>query len=341
MIQFTALLAFLSGAALVQTNDLVYVSAINGADANVVLAELAKSLKQVGLDLSHVASANLYVADAAALPRAEAAWRRAFPRQSPARTVLLAMLPDNSAVSVSSIASRKPLRRVAGGGVLTAGTLFLPGLLPSDRKGAIEAQAQDVMSQQEVILKAAGLTFADLTMTRIYLSESEDYAGLNEAYKQFVTASPPARATVHARPLLPGQRIQIQSVAVQGSGKGRPSGAGITSPIHSYSVRAGDRLYITGMTGRRPDGGFDRNDARAQAQVSIAAIEEQLRRHQMGFDNVVDTLVWLRNPSDWAAVELVYKPLVRKREPALTVVGIPPNSADALVEITVVAVGSR
>ena len=175
-------------------------------------------------------------------------------------------------------------------------------------------------------------------MTRIYLCEPEDYSGLNEAYKRFVTAPPPARATVHARPLRHGQRLQIQSVAVQGSGQGRPSGEGITSPIHSYSVRAGSRLYITGMTGRRPDGSFHRNDARAQARVSIATIEEQLRRHRMTFENVVDVLVWLRDPTDLAAIEGVFTPLFQKRKPALTVVGIPPNSPDSLVEIMMLAV---
>jgi 2-iminobutanoate/2-iminopropanoate deaminase len=338
MIRFAALLAFLSGASLVETDDFVYVSAITGGNANEVLAELTNRLKSVGLGLRQVASANLYLTDTAALPEAEASWHRVFPDDSPARTVLLATLPNKSTVSVSAIASRKPLRKIAGGGILTAGTLFLPGLLPRDGKSGIDVQTRDVMNQQESILKAAGLTFADLTLTRIYLSEPEDYSGLNEAYKQFVTAAPPARATVYARPLSAGQRIQIQSVAVQGSGKERPSGAGITTPIHSYSVRAGNRLYITGMTGRRPNGSFDKNDAGAQARVSIAAIEEQLRRNQMRFDDVVDTMIWLRDPSDWAAVSQVYKALIRQREPALTVVGIPPNSPDALVEIMMLAV---
>lgn len=74
-----------------------------------------------------------------------------------------------------------------------------------------------------------------MAATRIYLTDSSYYNGLNDAYKKFVTAPPPARATVSGTPFEPGHLVQMQSVAVKGSGEGRPSGEGITSPIHSYS----------------------------------------------------------------------------------------------------------
>jgi enamine deaminase RidA (YjgF/YER057c/UK114 family) len=56
------------------------------------------------------------------------------------------------------------------------------------------------------------------------------------------------------------------------------------------------------------------------------------------FEDVVDTVVWLRDPTDLAAIEGVLTPLFQKRKPALTVVGIPPNSPDSLVEIMMLAV---
>ena len=157
MNHFAALLAFVSGSALVETRDFVYVSGIYGTDANYVLKQLAGRLKSAGFGLHQVASANLYLTDPSALQQVEDAWRRAFPRQSPARTVLLATLPDNNSLCLSVVVSRKPIRMVTGGGVFTAGTLFLPGLVSNDLKGAIDAQTQDVMSQQEAILEAAGL----------------------------------------------------------------------------------------------------------------------------------------------------------------------------------------
>src|SRR5262245_53010461 len=109
MMCFAPLVALLSGAPLVQTGDLVYVSGVSGTDPAQVLSELASRLKPAGLGLRHVASANVYIADLATLPQTEDAWRRAFRRESPARTLLQALLTGNATVCVSAVASRKPL----------------------------------------------------------------------------------------------------------------------------------------------------------------------------------------------------------------------------------------
>lgn len=341
MIALAALLAALAAPPLVETEDLVYVSGVAGTDVRRVLRELDRRLQARGLRLRDAASANLYVRSREVLAEADAVWAKAFGKVPPARTVLLAGMESGARVTVSLIASRRGKRAVASGAVMAGDTLFLPGLTAMDLSGGIEAQTRSVMGQQEAILKAAGLPFADLAATRIYLTDPQDYAGLNSAYREFVTAPPPARATVNATPLRPGERIQIQSVAVRGSGQGRPSGEGITSPIHSYSVKAGGRLYITGMTGRRANGSFDKNDARAQSEVSLATIAEQLERHRMSFGDVVETLVWLRHPEDWGRIRDAYSLRFPKAEPALTVVGIAPSSAEALVEIMMVAAGRR
>jgi enamine deaminase RidA (YjgF/YER057c/UK114 family) len=187
------------------------------------------------------------------------------------------------------------------------------------------------MRRQNEVLSAAGYSFADLVLTKIYLAEPAGYVALNEAYRQFVTAPPPARATIHAKAVRPGELLQVQSVAVRGSGAGRPSGEGITSPIHSYSVLAAPRLYITGMTGRKADGTFS-PDLAGQTRQALAMISEQLERHAFGFGDVVETTVWLRDLGDFKAMTGMLP--VRG---ARTIVGIPPNSQESLVEIQMVA----
>jgi 2-iminobutanoate/2-iminopropanoate deaminase len=101
---------------------------------------------------------------------------------------------------------------------------------------------------------------------------------------------------------------------------------------------AGDRLYITGMTGRAPDGSIAESDIRAQTRQSLKTIEEQLRKHGMTFANVVDSTVWLRHAHDLAAMNEVYREIVIPYPPACATVGIPPNSAEMLIEIMMLAV---
>ena len=320
---------------------------------------VGKVLHEAGLDNRHVVSTTLYLADIRTLDAADQAYREVFtaPR-FPARVEIESqLLIPEALVEVSAVALRGDWRSVtylkpegwAGPkrptsyGVLAAGTLFFSALRPVDPVSealvgnTIEAQTTQVMRNQEALLAAAGLPFADMAASRIYLTDSGYYAGLNEAYKKFVTAPPPARATVSSTPIEPGHLLQIQSVAVKGSGKDRPSGEGITSPIHSFSVRAGETLYVTGMTGRAPDGAFARNDIKAQTRQALKSIEEQLTRHGLTFADAVDAVVWLRDPRHAAAMNDVYREVVKPNPPARATVRLAPNSADGLIEIMMIA----
>ncbi|MBM3727961.1 MAG: hypothetical protein FJW40_21365 [Acidobacteria bacterium] len=317
-----------------------------------------KVLEEAGLEPRDVVSTTLYLTDIRTLEAADAAYREFFPAPYPARVEIESqLLIPEALVEVSAVA----LRRNAGPrsivepkgwpkpkgpysfGVLAAGTLFFSTLRPVDPATGqlagvtIEEQTSQTMRNQETLLAAAGMKFADMAATRIYLTDSSYYGGLNEAYKKFVTAPPPARATVSGTPFEPGHLVQMQSVAVKGSGDGRPSGEGITSPIHSYSVKAGNMLYITGMTGRTPNGDYALNDIKAQTRQALAAIEEQLKRHGMTFADTVDAVVWLRDPRHWAAMNETYREIVKPNPPARATVRLPPNSAAGLIEIMMIA----
>ncbi len=319
---------------------------------------LGKVLKEAGLSYRHVVSTTLYLTDIRTMGAADAAYREIFEEPFPARfEVESQLLIPEALVEVSAVAVRGDWRGViylkpdgwrAPSGpfshaALAAGTLFFSSLRPVDpATGAlaghtIQEQVTQVMRNQEAVLSAAGLTFADMASTRIYLNDSSYYTGLNDAYRKFVTAPPPARATVSGTPVEPGHLVQMQSVAVKGSGKGRPSGEGVTSPIHSYSVMAGDSLYITGMTGRAPDGTFARNDIKAQTRQALKTIEEQLARHGLTFADCVDAVVWLRDPRHAQAMNEVYREVVKPNPPARATVRIPPSSAEGLIEIMMIA----
>ena len=320
---------------------------------------VGKVLKEAGLDYSHVVSTTLYLADIRTLDAADAAYRDVFAGPHyPARTEIESQLlipealAEVSAVAVlgdprASIYLKpdgwaEPKRPVSHA-VLAGGTLFFSALRPvNPATGALAGdtiveQATQVMRNQEAVLAAAGMKFADMTASRIYLTDSSYYTGLNDAYKKFVTAPPPARATVNAAPVEPGHLLQIQSVAVKGSGEGRPSGEGITSPIHSYSVKAGKTLYITGMTGRAPDGTYARNDIKAQTRQALKTIEEQLARNGMTFADTVDAVVWLREPRHAGAMNEVYREIVKPNPAARATVRLSPNGAEGLIEIMMIA----
>lgn len=312
---------------------------------------VGKVLKEAGLDYKSVVSTTLYLTDIRTLPAADSAYKETFGEKFAARVEIESqLLIPEALVEVSAIAVRngdarniQPEGWPKPAGVLANGTLFFSSLRPVDPVSGklagttIEEQTAQVMRNQAAVLAAAGMKFADMTASRIYITDSSYYTGLNEAYKKFVDAPPPARATVVATPFEPGHLVHIQSVAVKGSGENRPSGEGITSPIHSYSVKAGATLYITGMTGRAPDGSYARNDIKAQTRQALKTIEEQLTRHGMTFADAVDAVVWLRDPRHAAAMNEVYREIVKPLPPARATVRLSPNSADGLIEIMMIA----
>ena len=64
-------------------------------------------------------------------------------------------------------------------------------------EGGIEAQTRQVMANIAALLAAAGLSFADVVKTTIFLADMNDFADVNEVYGEaFEGRPPPARSTV-------------------------------------------------------------------------------------------------------------------------------------------------
>jgi len=73
-----------------------------------------------------------------------------------------------------------------------------------------------VLSNLEAVLAAAGLGFADVVRTTIYLVHLADFAAVNEVYQRHVREPYPARATVGVAALPRGARVEIDAIAVRG-----------------------------------------------------------------------------------------------------------------------------
>jgi 2-iminobutanoate/2-iminopropanoate deaminase len=79
--------------------------------------------------------------------------------------------------------------------------------------GDIAAQTALTLANLKQTLEAAGGTMADVTQVLIYLPDPEDFAGMNAVYRQWFTSPFPNRATVVAKLMVPGARIEIVAYA--------------------------------------------------------------------------------------------------------------------------------
>ena len=105
-------------------------------------------------------------------------------------------------------------------GVEANGILFLAGQIPLDPSGnmvpgGITEQTERVLQNIQALLTAAGLTFNDVVKSTVFLSNMNDFAGMNAVYAKYYTANPPARSTVQVARLPKDALVEIETIAIR------------------------------------------------------------------------------------------------------------------------------
>ncbi len=97
--------------------------------------------------------------------------------------------------------------------------LFVSGQVPVDPVtgqmvgGDIAAQTQRVLDNIGALLRAGGLTFADVVRTTVFLADMSDFAAMNDVYRSYFSEPYPARSTIQAARLPRDARIEIDAIA--------------------------------------------------------------------------------------------------------------------------------
>ena len=97
--------------------------------------------------------------------------------------------------------------------------LFLSGQVSLDpgtgnmAGGDVRAETRRVMENIGALLKAGGLTYADVVRTTVFLADMNDFAAMNEVYGSYFPAPAPARSTVQVARLPRDARVEIDVIA--------------------------------------------------------------------------------------------------------------------------------
>ena len=99
--------------------------------------------------------------------------------------------------------------------------VFVSGQIPLDPlagklvAGDIAAQTRQALENVKAILAAAGLTFAHVVKTTIFLTSMQDFAAVNDVYKSYMAEPYPARSTIAVAALPMGARVEIEMIAAR------------------------------------------------------------------------------------------------------------------------------
>ena len=103
---------------------------------------------------------------------------------------------------------------ISGNLVFTSGQVYLT---PEGKllEGTIEEQTHQVMKNLQAILEEAGISFANVVKTTIYVTDMANYGKINEVYGSYFSDPFPARETVCVKELPLGAKLEISMIAIK------------------------------------------------------------------------------------------------------------------------------
>lgn len=100
-------------------------------------------------------------------------------------------------------------------------TYYLSGVIPLNKAGnavqgtTIEEQTRLVLDYIGEVLKAQGMSHANVVMSNVYLKDLNEFGKMNAVYGEYFKTNPPARATVEVARLPRDVKIEIAVIAVR------------------------------------------------------------------------------------------------------------------------------
>lgn len=325
------------------------------------LDNLAALLKTAGSGMESVASVHVFLKNASDFAAMNEVYQSYWPKDPPARTTVAAdlALPEAlieiSMTAVSNGGERRVIHPSGwvrstspySYGILSGDTLFLAGLLSRNGKdnsvveGDIKVQIRTAMENGAEILKAAGMSLADVAAARVFITDVANFQSMNEVYRSFFPKDPPARATVKAALTGPQYLVEVTMVAVKGGTRtaltapNADGSPGTPNPNLSSAVRVGDRLFVSGMLGNTAG---NEKDIAAQTRETLVRIGRTLRAAGYEWGQVVDSMVYITDMGNFGGMNQAYREVFRADPPARATVRVGLVNPAGLVEIMVTAV---
>jgi 2-iminobutanoate/2-iminopropanoate deaminase len=102
---------------------------------------------------------------------------------------------------------------VANGFLFTAGQIALDPASMQMVEGDVVVQSEQVLRNLGAVLASAGVSWADVVKTTVFLTDMRDFPRMNEVYARAMGDARPARSTVQVSGLPRGVLVEIDLIA--------------------------------------------------------------------------------------------------------------------------------
>jgi reactive intermediate/imine deaminase len=312
------------------------------------LENIKAIVEAAGLTMEHVVYMQIYLADVANYTAVSGVLGQYFARNPPARSILgVYHMPTDTPVEINAVAFRDlarkkvivpagvPERPGVSPGILAGNRLYISGFLGRDAEtGKVPddpaAQVQMALDRFRLVLKAAGMDFANVVFVNPYLTKNMPTEVMNRVYaKHFEFGNTPARATIEVASLPLGANVEFTGVAVADLSKRRavrPKNMP-PSPTASPCVWADDTYYCSAKSAFIPGPhlGIYVPDVETQVRQTMRNLLDGLEEAGLDFSNVVASNVYLDTLDEFTKMNGIYGQFFESAPPTRTTVSpLPP-----------------
>lgn len=194
---------------------------------------------------------------------------------------------------------------------------------PHCEKEGVYEQAMDIFSTIEKALEGAGSSFEDVVRTSVFLRDINDAAEVAKAHAEIFGDIKPASTLVQVVSMMrPWQKVEIETYALTGTTSAKQiSSGGAFEDTYGYS-----RAYVSGnqvnVSGTCAPAGNETSGVYIQAKAIFDIIEKALKEGGASFEDVVRTVVYLRDINDAAEVARAHGEVFGDIRPASTLVQV-------------------
>jgi enamine deaminase RidA (YjgF/YER057c/UK114 family) len=322
-----------------------------------VLERARDVLAGAGSSLDQIVSVLVILKAASDFPAMNDVYRAFWTKDFPARTTVVTE-PSSSgaAIEMSIVAAEGGADRVAihprdwiaspspySYAIKSGDTVFLSGLVSRDGRdnsvvtGDVGAQTKVILDAAGELLKAAGLSHANVVSSRVYIPDVASFKPMNEVYRTYFPSAPPARATVQTALAGPQYSVEMTFVASSSAGR-RAITEGLPPNMNlplSAAMVAGNHVYLSGALGNDDT---NRGNAAAQTRATLDKLRRTLAAAGALPKDVVESFVYVTDLGFLADVDREYRAFFGSHTPARTTLRSGLVAPDGLVEILLTAV---
>jgi enamine deaminase RidA (YjgF/YER057c/UK114 family) len=184
------------------------------AQTKTVMANAGELLKAAGFGFEHVVASRVYMTDGTKFQDMNTNYTPQFPKDPPARATVICGLPGPQYQVEMTFTANKGAKQAfttpaadgtpgkpsatLSAAVKVGNRLYVSGILGNnaDNKGNVEAQTKELLARVERTMKAAGFSWGDTVDAIAYITDLNNFEGMNTGYRSVLVKDFPARATV-------------------------------------------------------------------------------------------------------------------------------------------------